>query len=111
LERRLIAYNDLAHLISQPCNVWDNRKGGPTEYLTNRAVPQEPAGIDTLTTITCQYRCLAHSRSQQNQSLAIVAANPKRLRERLYWVNVSMPSHPMLDCCPIANSTMRSPQS
>jgi len=30
----------------------------------------------------------AHSRSQQNQSLAIVAANPKRLRERLYWVNV-----------------------
>ena len=49
-------------------------------------------GIDTLTTITCQYRWLAHSRSQQNQSLAIVAANPKRLRERLYWVNVSMPS-------------------
>ena len=48
-------------------------------------------GIDTLTTITCQYRWLAHSRSQQNQSLAIVAANPKRLRERLYWVNVSMP--------------------
>jgi len=36
-------------------------------------------GIDTLTTITCQYRSLAHSRSQQNQSLAIVAANPKRL--------------------------------
>ena len=49
------------------------------------------AGIDTLTTITCQYCWLAHSRSQQNQSLAIVAANPKRLRERLYWVNVSMP--------------------
>ena len=48
-------------------------------------------GIDTLTTITCQYRWLAHSRSQQNQSLAIVATNPKRLRERLYWVNVSMP--------------------
>ena len=48
-------------------------------------------GIDTLTTITCQYRWLAHSRSQQNQSLAIVAANPKRLRERLYWVNMSMP--------------------
>ena len=50
-----------------------------------------PTGIDTLTTITCQYRWLAHSRSQQNQSLTIVAANPKRLRERLYWVNVSMP--------------------
>ena len=50
------------------------------------------AGIDTLTTITCQYRWLAHSRSKQNQSLAIVATNPKRLRERLYWVNVSMPS-------------------
>jgi hypothetical protein len=49
------------------------------------------ARIDTLTTITCQYRGLAHSRSQQNQSLAIVAANPKRLRKRLYWVNVSMP--------------------
>jgi hypothetical protein len=48
-------------------------------------------GIDTLTTITCQYCWLAHSRSLQNQSLAIVAANPKRLRERLYWVNVSMP--------------------
>ncbi len=49
-------------------------------------------GIDTLTTITCQYRWLAHSRSLQNQSLAIVSANPKRLRERLYWVNVSMPA-------------------
>ena len=48
-------------------------------------------GIETLTTITCQYRWLAHSRSQQNQSLAIVAANPKRLRERLYCVNVSTP--------------------
>ncbi len=49
------------------------------------------AGIDTLTTITCQYRWLAHSGSQQNQSFAIVADNPKRLRERLYWANVSMP--------------------
>ncbi len=49
-------------------------------------------GIDTLTTITCQCRWAAHSRSLQNQSLAIVSANPKRLRERLYWVNVSMPA-------------------
>ncbi len=49
-------------------------------------------GIDTLTTITCQYRWLAHSRSLQNQSLAIVAANPKRLRERLYWVNPTSPT-------------------
>ena len=54
-------------------------------------------GIDTVTTITCQYRWLAHSRSQQNQSLAIVAANPKRLRERLYWVNVSMPTQGLAD--------------
>jgi hypothetical protein len=57
-----------------------------------------PSGIDTLTTITCQYRWLAHSRSQQNQSLAIVAANPKRLRERLYWVNVSMPDELLAWC-------------
>jgi hypothetical protein len=49
-------------------------------------------GIDTLTTITCQYRWLVHSGSQQNQSFAIVADNPKRLRERLYWANVSMPA-------------------
>jgi hypothetical protein len=48
-------------------------------------------GIDTLTTITCQCRWPAHSRSQQNQTLAIVVANPRRLRERLYWINVSMP--------------------
>ena len=53
-----------------------------------------PSGIDTLTTITYQYRWLAHSRSQQNQSLAIVAANPKRLRERLYWVNVMVRTAP-----------------
>jgi len=52
-------------------------------------------GIDTLTTITCQYRWLAHSGSQQNQSFAIAADNPKRLRERLYCANVSKPFEPL----------------
>src|ERR1700730_10758128 len=37
-------------------------------------------GIDTLTANTCQYRWPANGRSQQNQSLAIVAANPERLK-------------------------------
>ena len=41
-------------------------------------------GIDTLTTITCQYRWPAYSRSKQNQSFTIGDANPKRFRERLY---------------------------
>ena len=53
--------------------------------------PIASGGFDTLTFITCQYWRAALSRSQQNQSLAIATAKPKRLQESLYWVNVSVP--------------------
>ena len=49
------------------------------EMQINKTDQNDAEGIDTLTTITCQYRWLAYSRSQQNQWLAFVSANPKRL--------------------------------
>jgi hypothetical protein len=45
-------------------------------FLVCIAALSAPEGIDTLTTITCQYRWAAHGRPRQNQPLAIVAANP-----------------------------------
>ena len=70
---------------------FSSRVIAPPLEKRRRSAPVKRNGIDTLTTITCQYRWPAHNHSQQNQSLAIVAANPKRLPKRLYWVNVSMP--------------------
>jgi hypothetical protein len=40
-------------------------------------------GFDTLTVIVCQYLRPAVSCSQQNQSLTIATAKPKRFQERL----------------------------
>jgi hypothetical protein len=81
--------------VHTPRAFMEMRESGPNRLGALVSGVSACEGIDTLPPVTCQYRWLAQSRSQQNQSLAIVAADRKGLQQRLYWVNVSMPRIPL----------------